>query len=320
MCKPYIYFRALLVFAAVFAGSAAYAQNSVSDAEYTPSPSGWGYSQYVAPPALPEYLDFAGEPVPLDNYDTRESLQREMLVNLYTHSRAQLTLLNMKRYFAIIVPILRRNDIPEDFKYLCAAESGLNPEAISGSGAAGLWQIMPGTAGDFGLETGGEVDERYHIEKATEVVCLYLQRAYKRLGSWTLVAAAYNLGIDGVAKRITRQGVYNYYDAFMPLQTMRYVFIILSWKIIMENPAAYGYHIKEKDYYPPLTNYVEQEVSDSPAEWSQVAARYGTNYKILRQLNPWIRDYEYANKKGKTMTVKVPAQQFRQQTEKQAAE
>ncbi len=316
MRRTLLYPVAALVFTLCLSAGGAYAQNSASEPEYTPGPSGWGYSQYVAPPALPGQLDFAGERVPLENFDTRESLHREMLIILYAHSGTQFTLLNMKRYFAIIEPILQRNNVPEDFKYLCVAESSLVQEAVSGAGAAGLWQIMPGTAGDFGLEVGSEVDERYHIEKATQVACEFLLRSYRRFGSWALVAASYNLGIEGVARRLARQGVSDYYDAFMPLQTLRYVFRILAWKVIMENPTAYGYHIREKDYYPPLTNFVEVEVADSPAEWPQVAARYGTTYKILRQLNPWIRDYAYENGKRKTLTVKIPGSEFRLRTVK----
>lgn len=269
------------------------------------------FGQYVTPPELPKQLDFAGEEVPLENFDTRESLLRELLIIQNAHSGTQFTLLNTKRYFALIEPILQRNNVPEDFKYLCVAESSLLQEAASGAGAAGLWQIMRGTAGDFRLEVGSEVDERYHIEKATQVACEFLLKAYSRFGSWTLAAAAYNLGIDGVAKRIARQGVDSYYDAYMPMQTLRYLFRILAWKAIVEDPVSFGYHIRERDYYPPLTDYVEVQVSDSPAEWPEVAARHGTTYKMLRLLNPWIRDYSYRNSNRKTFTVKVPGPGFR---------
>ena len=143
-------------------------------------------------PPLPAKLEFAGEAVPLGNYDTRESLTREMLTTLYMHSRTMQTLLASERYFAIIEPILKKYGVPDDFKYLCMAESGLNPEARSGAGAAGLWQLMPAYAKSAGLLVGGEVDERYHVEKSTEAACRYLVDAKRRLGSWTLAAASFN--------------------------------------------------------------------------------------------------------------------------------
>jgi hypothetical protein len=299
--------RVVFVVAAICCGVACSAQNTAT----------WGYSQYVAPPAVPDTLDFAGERVPLENFDTRESLQREMLVTLYAHGGTQFTLLNMKRYFSIIEPVLAKNNIPADFKYLCVAESSLMPEAMSGAGAAGLWQFMPATGKELGLEVDGEVDERYHIEKATEAACEYFRKAYDRFGSWTLVAAAYNLGTAGVTKRIERQGVENYYDAFLPTETLRYVFRILAWKVLMENPSAYGFYIKDNEYYSPLSDYGEVSVSDSPVEWSAVAKEYGTTYKMLRQLNPWIRDYAYKNSRKQTLKVKIPAEGFRQSTAKE---
>ena len=276
----------------------------------------WGQS-FVAPvilPDLPVKIDFAGEKVPLNNFDTYESLQREMLVTSYMHSRTMLTLLNSKRYFAIIEPILTKNGIPSDFKYLCMAESGLNPGAVSTAKAAGLWQIMPATGKSFGLYIDSEVDERYDIEKATEVACQHLLKSYRQFGSWTLAAAAYNLGDAGVSRRLERQGVgNNYYDMFLPEETMRYLFRILSFKILCDHPQSYGYMIKEGDYYKPLTDYTIISVSSKDIDWSKFAAEHGTTYKMLRQLNHWIRDYGFVNKEGKSFQVKIPNQGFRKQ-------
>ena len=263
-------------------------------------------------PKLPAELSFAGERVPLENYDTRESLQRELLVTGYMHSRTFLTLLNSRRYFSIIEPILARNGIPADFKYLCVAESGLDPNVVSSAKAAGLWQIMPGTGRDFGLDVGAEVDERYDIEKATEVACKHLLKSKERFGSWTLAAAAYNLGDAGVGKRLDIQvGMDSYYDIWLPDETRRYLFRILSFKLLYEDPAAYGYQITEDQYYKPLTDYRTVTTSEQNIKWPEFAAKHGTTYKMLRELNHWIRDYGYANTKGKTLTVKIPNERFR---------
>ena len=266
-------------------------------------------------PALPQQLDFAGEPVPLGQYDTRESLIREMMVTCYMHSRTLLTLLATTRYFPVIEPILQRYGIPDDFKYLCMAESGLNPNARSTANAGGLWQFMQPTAREYSLfvDPNGGVDERYHIEKSTEAACKYLLDAKRRLGSWTLAAAAYNVGLGGVQTRMQKQGVSDYYDLFLPEETMRYVFRILSFKLIAPKPnsAAYGFLISPTDYYKPFDDYREIKVSDANIDWSVLAREHGTNYKILRELNPWIRDYTYANASRRTFTVKIPTGDFR---------
>ena len=264
-----------------------------------------GFAQVEVPP-LPARLDFAGEPVPMQNQDTRESLMREMLTTFYMHSRTLQTILASERYFAVIEPILAKYGVPDDFKYLCMAESGLNPEARSGAGAGGLWQLMRAYAKSAGLLVGDEVDERYHIEKSTEAACRYLIDAKRRLGSWTLAAAAFNAGVAGVSRRLEKQGVESYYDLFLPNETLRYVFRVLSFKLLMSDPAAYGYKIDKKEYYPLLPAYEEVTVDDPEIDWAAFAREHGTHYKQIRQLNPWIRDYDYTNKAGRSFTVKIP--------------
>lgn len=265
----------------------------------------------VALPALPKTMDFAGEPVPLEYFDVREALQRELLVTCYMHSRTWQTLLNAERYFPVIEPILKRYGIPDDFKYLCMAESGLNPETVSPAGAAGLWQFMPATGKEYGLRVEQQIDERYAIEKSTEAACQYLRDAYERFGSWTLAAAAYNAGNAGVERRMSIQGTDNYYDTFLPQETMRYVYRILSLKAVSTHPESYGFTAMKHGGYGPLDNYRTVEVAGENIEWSEVAASYGTNYKMLRLLNPWIRDYVYDNPLGITLTIKVPGEGFR---------
>ena len=267
----------------------------------------------VTIPPMPAHLDFAGERVPLEYYDTRESLIREVSVSCYMHSRTLLTLLATTRYFPIIEPILKKHGVPDDFKYLCMAESGLNPNVRSTAGAAGLWQFMEAAGKEYGLFIGANrlVDERYHIEKSTEAACKYILDAKRRLGSWTLAAAAYNAGVGGVQTRMQTQGVTDYYDLFLPEETMRYVFRILSFKLITPDPRRYGFTMAREDYYRPLDDYYEIEVSDATIDWSAVARSQGTNYKMLRELNHWIRDYTYNNTGRRTFKVKVPNEGFR---------
>lgn len=299
----------IALFLAVVFSAFACAQRSAPFPPSDPQDAGGYAPVYV--PQLPDKLDLAGEPVPLDNYDTRESLMREMLTNVYLHSRTMLTLLATQRYFPIIEPILKKNGIPEDFKYLCMAESGLNPNAGSSAGAAGLWQLMPAYARSAGLYIGGGVDERYDLEKSTEAACRYLLEAKAKFGSWTLAAASYNVGMAGTAKRLETQGVDSYYDLYLPTETMRYVFRVLAFKLITPDPARYGYRIAPEDYYRPLPDYTEVTVSGTKIDWSAEARKHGTNYKMLRELNHWIRDYDYSNKTARSFVLKVPKEGVR---------
>jgi hypothetical protein len=267
--------------------------------------------QPVIVPPLPATLDFAGEMVPLENFDTRESLVRELSVTCYLHSRTLATLLATTRYLPIIEPILERNAIPRDMIYLCMAESGLNPNIASPAGAAGLWQLMNAAGKEAGLEINSKVDERYHIEKATQAACDYLRDAYRRFGSWSMAAAAYNLGNAGVARRVELQRVKNYYDLFLPEETMRYVFRILTWKLVAENPARYGFSISPSQYHAPLERYTVVDIGGAKIDWPAEAVKRGTSYKLMRELNHWIRDYDWANPAGKTYRVKMPDRNFR---------
>lgn len=263
-------------------------------------------------PDLPKELTFAGEKVSVQYAEVREALEREMTVTMFMHSRTLRTLRLTTRYFPVIEPIMKKYGIPEDFKYLCMAESGLDPNTVSPAGASGLWQIMPSAAKDYGVETGSNVDLRFNVEIATEAACKYLRDAYKRYGNWTLVAASYNAGQAGVSRRMDIQGVKSYYDLFLPDETMRYIYRILSFKLLTENPQKYGYRLRRKDYFPAFENYKEVTVSEQNINWSAFAAKHGTNYKTLRILNPWIRSYEYANKGGTAYTVMVPTEGFRE--------
>lgn len=263
-------------------------------------------------PELPEKLSFAGERVPMEYFDVREGVERELITTLNMHSSTTQMLINIRRYLGVIDPLLKKYGVPSDFRYLCIAESGLNPNARSSAGAAGLWQIMPSVGRSKGLIVSDEVDERYHLEKSTEAACSILKENYSRFGSWTMAAAAYNLGSGGVNRRIEHQQVENYFDAFFPEETLRYVNRILSFKILIENMSLYNYVIETDDLHRPLTNYHEITIDSAQIDWSEVARDNMTNYKLLRILNPWIRDYTHNNRNKVRYIVKIPNTDFRE--------
>ncbi|MFI3295091.1 MAG: lytic transglycosylase domain-containing protein [Rikenellaceae bacterium] len=259
----------------------------------------------------PQGLTFAGEKIPLEYPYVQEAIEREILTTSCMHTSTTIALRNSTRYFPIIEPILKEQGVPDDFKYLCVAESGLNPNAYSSAGAAGLWQFITSAAKTYNVETGSNVDLRYNIEEATRAACRYLKGAYAKFGNWTLAAASYNVGQAGVSRRMESQGVDNYWDLFLPEETMRYLPRILSFKIMMADPAKYGFELNAEDYFPTFENYDVVTISDKNIDWSAFAKKHGTNYRQLRILNPWIRSYNYANSTGKAYKVKVPNDHFK---------
>jgi len=265
------------------------------------------------PVKLPEKLTFAGEDVPMEYYDVRENLDRELLSTVYFHSQTIRYIKNMPRYFSIIGPILKANGIPEDFKYLCVAESGFDVRAYSPAKAAGLWQLIESTAKESGLEVNAEVDERYNIEKSTEVACRMFKSAYQKYGSWALVAASYNGGRAGLDQKIATQKVKSYYDLLFVEETTRYVFRILALKMVMEDPEEYGFKVDKKDLYPVIETQ-NVEVKGPIADLAAYAINKGINYKILKMFNPWLRDTFLKNPTRKTYILKIPEKGFRTKT------
>jgi hypothetical protein len=257
---------------------------------------------------IPEKMDFAGEPVPLDEPDIRERLDRELLVNTYWQSNGLLLIKRAHKYFPIIEPILKEEGVPDDFKYLALAESGLT-QIVSPAGATGFWQFMEGTGKEYGLEINENIDERYHIELATHAACEYLKDAKEKFGTWTLAAASYNAGFFGISHQQERQEANDYYDLLLNEQTERYVFRILALKEIMENAHAYGFNFDEEDLYTLVpTNIVE--VDTAVASFPDFAKKFGINYKILKIHNPWLRDDHLVNKTGKNYKIKIPEEGY----------
>ena len=254
--------------------------------------------------SVPESMEFAGEHVPLEDPDVYERMDRELLVNTYWQSNGLLVFKRAAKYFPIIEPILKKNGIPDDFKYLAVIESGLT-NAVSPAGARGVWQIMAGTGKDNGLEVNDNVDERYHLEKATEVACKYIKQARDKFDSWTLAAAAYNAGNAGVSRRLDDQKVDDYYDLLLGEETGRYLFRILALKEILQNPKKYGFNFSETDLYKNIpTNKIM--VDTAVTDFASFAKDYGINYKILKIHNPWLREDHLNNKSRKAYYIEIP--------------
>ncbi len=255
-------------------------------------------------PPIPDTLDFCTERVPLEDFDVKERMDREFLVNSYWHSATLLYLKRANRWFPVIEPILKKNGIPDDFKFMSVAESGLI-NTVSPELATGFWQLMEPVAKKYGLEVNKEVDERYNIEKSTQAACDYLKEAHAKFGNWTLAAASYNMGIDGILKQIERQKSHNYYNMFLNDETYRFVARIISLKEIFKNPHKYGFYFSENDVYP-LIKTEEIKVNYPVNDLADFAIAHKINYKILKVFNPWLRDNTLKNKARKTYIIKIP--------------
>ncbi|AUC14301.1 murein transglycosylase [Tenacibaculum sp. SZ-18] len=253
---------------------------------------------------VPESLEFAGEKVPLEEADIFERLDRELLVNTYWQSNALLLIKRANKFFPLIEPLLKKYNIPDDFKYLCVAESALI-QVPSYKGAAGYWHFLPGTGRDYGLEVNNNVDERYNLELSTKAAAKYLNNSRKKFGSWTLAAAGYNAGNARISKRLNEQKVTNYYDLLLNVETGRYVFRILALKEIMSNPKKYGFHYEKTDLY--TYPKVKEIIIDKPIEnIPDFAKQYNLTYKELKLVNPWLRETKLNNKSRKKYKIKIP--------------
>jgi hypothetical protein len=253
---------------------------------------------------IPDSLQFSGEPVPMNLQDVRERIDKELHINTYWHNNTIFLMKRANRWLPQIQEILRKHNIPDDFKYLPLIESGLMND-ISPKEAVGFWQILKSAGKENGLEITKEVDERYDPLKATEAACRYLRKAYAKFGNWTVVAASYNRGMGGMERALENQQVHSYYDLFLNDETSRYVFRILACKEIIENPLKYGFKVNPEHLYrPEPVRYVE--VHESIKDLVDFAKKNNTNYKLLKRHNPWLRDEKLSVKKGKTYRIAIP--------------
>jgi len=260
----------------------------------------------VYPVEIPVSLNFSGENVPIDIFYVHEYLDRELTINTYYHSSTMLLLKRAHRWLPIIEPILAKNNIPNDFKYLAMIESNLE-NVVSPAGATGFWQFLKHTAREYGLEVNSEIDERYNIEKSTIAACNYLKEAYTKYHNWTLVAAAYNAGSSRITRELQQQKVKSYYELLLNQETARYIFRILAIKTIFENPKKYGFHFDDTDLYPPIPTQKIQ-VTKTIKNLVDFVQDYNINYKTLKYFNPWLRKDYLPNRSKRIYYIKVPVE------------
>ena len=253
---------------------------------------------------LPDSMTFCGEPIPLDRFYVRESLEREVLVNAHLHSSTLLMLKRTTRWFPVLKPIMEKNGLPEDFIYLAMIESALT-NAVSPSKAVGFWQFLEGTGKEYKLEINKEVDMRYNQELETVAACKFLKDSYRRWGSWITAAAAYNCGNGRISKTMDEQRVTSYFDMILPNETERYVYRLLAFKLITEDPAKYGFHISDDGWYQPL-EYKTVTVTQSIENLVDFAFEHGTNLKMLKYYNPWLRSNSLTISEGNSYKIKIP--------------
>jgi len=253
---------------------------------------------------IPNSLSFAGEKVPTELDDIKERMDRELLVNTYWQSNGLLLIKRAHKYFPLIEPLLKKYGIPDDFKYLAVAESGLENNS-SPAGAAGFWHFLKSSAKEYGLEVNQNVDERYNLEKATKVAAEYLKKSKKRFGTWTLAAAAYNAGNARIARNLKKQQVTNYYDLLLNSETSRYIFRIVALKEVLSNPRKYGFEFEEDDLYN-LPDIKTVKVDTVITNIASFAKKFKTNYKELKLNNAWLRENKLNNKSRKLYKIKIP--------------
>lgn len=253
---------------------------------------------------IPKDLQFANEKVPVYDFTVAESMERELLVNTYFHSQTILMHKRANRWFPLIEQILKKNGVPDDFKYISLIESNLT-NSISPKGATGFWQFVESAGKQYGLEMNDEVDERYHVEKSTEAACKYFNDAYKTFGNWTLAAASYNVGIEGLKKQIDRQKANSYYDLSLNDETARYIYRILAVKEVISNSKKYGYQLRKKDLYPEIHTQ-KISIDSSITDLASFAQSNNVSYKILKYFNPWLRKNYLSNKEKKTYIISIP--------------
>ena len=257
---------------------------------------------HIYPVSIPKKV--SGEEIILDEDDLIERMDKEFLVNTYWQSNTILLIKKSNKYFPQIEKILIEEGVPTDFKYLALIESGLD-NVTSPRGAKGFWQIMKTTGKEYGLEINSNVDERYNLNLSTRLACKYLKKAKDKFGTWTLAAAAYNRGINGVQNEITKQNQTRYGNILFGEETKRYVFRIIALKNIVESPESFGFFIKEEQMYKP-TKYEELKVDIPIYNISDFSKKLGLSYKNFKIHNPWLLENHLNNKSKKVYTILIP--------------
>lgn len=260
----------------------------------------------VCAPDIPKDIKFCGDKINFDRIDMAERLDRELTVTVFSHTQTSLIIKRANRYFPKLIELIKENKMPEDLIYLAVAESAMDINAYSSAGAAGIWQFMPATAKQYGLEVNDDVDERYDPEKETVAACKYFRDAYSKYGNWATVCASYNAGMGKISNELQRQQVGSALDLRLVSETSRYVFRIIAYKIFLNNPKHFGYRIHSDQLYQPM-EYKTITVNSTVDNWVTWARENGgITYAQLRDANPWIRSYKLPNSSGKVYKVRIP--------------
>jgi membrane-bound lytic murein transglycosylase D len=246
---------------------------------------------YLVQFTTPRSLVFCGERVPLERDDIWERLDREFLLSLGKESQVILWLKRSRRYFPFIEERLKHYNLPDDIKYVAVAESDFYPCSLSPKGAAGFWQFMQDTGRRYGLKNQDKIDERYSFPKSTDAAFTYLKFLHEQFGKWTLAIAAYNCGEVRVIQEMAEQGVADYFDLDLPQETEEYLFRIFAIKIILSNPARYGFELPESEYYRPLDIKEVSFYLPKPVHIKVIADAAQTTFKTIRDLNPELRGH-----------------------------
>jgi hypothetical protein len=253
---------------------------------------------------IPANLDFCGERIPSNDFKIRKDLEREFYNNAYWKAHSLVLFHKAQRWFPYIEPILREENVPDDFKYLAVIESHLS-NATSPAGAAGFWQLVPFSARNYGLEVNENVDERFNLEKATRAACAHLREAHAIFNNWTLAAAAYNRGIGGIQKALEGQKADNYFDLLLNPETGSFVYRILAYKTLLSSPAHFGIKDKKWKYFPkiPFTVYtVDSTINDL----ATFAKKIGCSKITLKVFNPWLISNKLPNASHQLYHIKIP--------------
>lgn len=256
-------------------------------------------------PAVPTEMEFAGVKIDLRRADLHERLDRELITFSYGHTNTMLMIKRANRYFPLIEPILKECGVPDDLKYLMAIESSVDILALSPAKAAGLWQFMPTTGKEYGLEVNTHVDERYHVEKATRAACKYLKEGYAKYGDWLTVAASYNAGQGRITSELAKQQAETAMNLWLNRETSRYMFRILAAKLVFAHPRQYGFVLRACDLYPPLP-VTPHKVTSTIPDLADFARKQGIPLSLLKEANPWLRSLMLPVPAGRSYTLLLP--------------
>jgi membrane-bound lytic murein transglycosylase D len=259
---------------------------------------------YVLDLSIPANLDFCGEKIPANNYEIRDDLKKEFFSSAYWKTNSQVLFRKAQKWFPYIEPILKQEGVPDDFKYLAVIESHLS-NVTSPAGASGFWQLVPSSARNYGLEVNDNVDERYHVEKATHAACKHIKDAYAIFKNWTLSAAAYNLGIGGILNAIKRQKTNNYFDLLLNRETGSFVYRILAYKTLFASPGHFGIKKKKWSYFSKIS-FSTFKVDSSITDLSAFAKHIGSSIEIIKNFNPWLLQNTLNNPDKKIYEIRIP--------------